>query len=292
MNIDKYLYEIIEDFKNAKSEEEQLEIFRDFCSSIWSSTNKRRVYTKTIKFKVRNDLLNSEVGQIFNINSEIDYMGYKAMTKDTDWCSLLRQKINNIYTRYFDEQVILNKDYMDLLRTSKRLYCRWVKGEEMTSDELVAIIDESMYEADRLKVMYQKQKMELSWTEYKKIIEKFLFRAFNNSKLIDDYENEHLTGNFLYDFYNEDNFYIKYFCKSLEGEMRKWQKKKYKVRDHKKYKRCKECGSLIEKTNNRAMYCKSCYKKINESDAASRMKRHREKKKQERYFLENSTIQP
>lgn len=265
MNIDKYLYEIIEDFKNAKSEEEQLEIFRDFCSSIWSSTNKRRVYTKTIKFKVRNDLLNSEVGQIFNINSEIDYMGYKAMTKDTDWCNLLRQKINNIYTRYFDEQVVLNKDYMDLLRTSKRLYCRWVKGEEMIADELVAIIDESMHEADKLKVMYQKQKMKLSWAEYKKIIEEFLFRAFNNSKLIDDYENEHLTESFLYDFYNEDNFYIKYFCKSLEGEMKKWQKKKYKVRDHKKYKRCKECGKLIEiksKKDFSTKYCTDCRKQV------------------------------
>ena len=265
MNIDKYLYEIIEDFKNAKSEEEQLEIFRDFCSSIWSSSNKRRVYTKTIKFKVKNDLLNSEVGQIFDMNSEIDYMGYKAMTKDTDWCSLLRQKINNIYTRYFDEQVILKRDYMDLLRTPKRLYCRWVKGEEMIIDELVKIIDKSMHEAEKLKTVYQKQKMELSWTEYKNIIEEFLFRAFNNSKLIDDYENEHLTESFLYDFYNEDNFYIKYFCKSLEGEMRKWQKKKYKVRDHKKYKRCKECGKLIEiksKKDFSTKYCTDCRKQV------------------------------
>ena len=265
MNIDKYLYEIIEDFKNAKSEEERLEIFRDFCSSIWSSTNKRRVYTKTIKFKVRNDLLNSEVGQIFNINSEIDYMGYKAMTKDTDWRSLLRQKINNIYTRYFDEQVILKRDYMDLLRTPKRLYCRWVNGEEMIVDELVEIIDKSMHEAEKLKVVYQKQKMKLSWMEYKKIVEEFLFRAFNNSKLIDDYESEHLTESFLYDFYNEDNFYIKYFCKSLEGEIKKWQKKKYKVRDHKKYKRCKECGKLIEiksKKDFSTKYCTDCRKQV------------------------------
>ena len=50
-------------------------------------------------------------------------------------------------------------------------------------------------------------------------------------------------------------------------------------RQHKKYKRCKECGKLIEKTNNRVMYCKECYKKINESDAKNRMKKYREKKK-------------
>ena len=105
MNIDKYLYEIIDDYKNADSEEEKTEIFKDFCSSIWGSKNKRRTYTKTIKFKVRSDLLESEIGQIFNTWSEVSYTGYKAMTKDTDWCSLIRQKINNLYTRYFDEEV-------------------------------------------------------------------------------------------------------------------------------------------------------------------------------------------
>ena len=50
-------------------------------------------------------------------------------------------------------------------------------------------------------------------------------------------------------------------------------------RQYKQYKRCKECGKLIEKTNNRVMYCKECYKKINESDAKNRMKKYREKKK-------------
>ena len=65
MNIDKYLYEIIDEYKYANSEEEKLKIFNEFCSSIWSSENKRRVYNKTIKFKVRSDLLESEICHIF-----------------------------------------------------------------------------------------------------------------------------------------------------------------------------------------------------------------------------------
>ncbi|WP_300957842.1 hypothetical protein, partial [Phocaeicola sartorii] len=40
---------------------------------------------------------------------------YKSMTKDENWCPMIRQKINNIYTRYFDKEVILSKEYMDLL---------------------------------------------------------------------------------------------------------------------------------------------------------------------------------
>ena len=104
MNIDKYLYEIIDDYKHSGSDEEKGDIFKSFCSSIWSSENKRRVYTKTIRFSVRKDLLQTDVGQVFDVWSEVEYIGYKAMTKETDWCSLIRQKVNNLYTRYFDKE--------------------------------------------------------------------------------------------------------------------------------------------------------------------------------------------
>ena len=78
-----------------------------------------------------------------------------------------------------------------------------------------------------------------------------------------------------YDFYNEDKSYIKYICDSLEGEMLKWQKKYYGVKEHKQYKRCVECGALIEKTNNRAKYCKDCAKKINKEKTKINMRKSR-----------------
>lgn len=267
MNIDKYLYEIIDDYKNANSEEEKSEIFKDFCSSIWSSKNKRRIYTKTIRFKVRNDLLQSEVGRIFNIYSEIEYVGYKEMTKDTDWASLIRQKINNIYTRYFDKEVILKKDYMELLKTSKSLYYKWINGEEMKSDELTEIIEDSIFKAQELKSNYQKQKMELSWNDYKEIMEGFLKNIFNNCRLIEDFEKDNLTNQYIYELAIEDNFYIKYFCTYLENEMKQYQKKYYGLKSysttkqHKQFKRCKECGALIEKSGKNTQYCNDCKRK-------------------------------
>lgn len=208
-------------------------------------------------------MLDSEIGKIFNTWSVVEYTGYKAMTNDTDWCSLIRQKINNLYTRYFDEEVILKKDYMNLLKTPYNLYYRWIKGYEINVNELTDIIEDSIYKAAELKSEYQKQKMKLSWNEYRKIVEEFLRRAFDNCKLIEDYENESLTNKYIYEFANEDNFYISYICKSLDGKLAMWQKEYYKVRQHKQYKRCKECGALIEKTNNRVMYCKECAAKIN-----------------------------
>ena len=280
MNIDKYLYEIIDSYKHASSIEEKNDIFNSFCSSIWSSKNKRRVYTKSIKFKVRSDLLESEIGQIFNTWSIVEYTGYKAMTSDTDWCSLIRQKINNLYTRYFDEEVILNKDYMNMLRTPKRLYYRWINGEEMNADELTTIIDDAVYNAKKLKAVYQKQKMTLSWSEYKTVIEEFLLKIFNNCKLIEDYETNSKLLN-IYDLSNEDNFYISYICKSVDGEMLKWQKKYYEIRDHKKYKRCEECGKMIEiksKKDYSTKYCKDCRDKIIRKQTNERVKKYRSKK--------------
>lgn len=276
MSIDKYLYEIIDDYKHSDSDEEKDDIFKSFCSSIWSSENKRRVYTKTIRFSVRKDLLQTDIGQVFDVWSEVEYTGYKAMTKETDWCSLVRQKVNNLYTRYFDKDVILKKDYMNLLNTPKRLYYQWIDGIEMDAEELTTIIDDIIDDAQKLKVTYQKQKMELSWSEYKKVIEGFFQRCFDNCKLIEDYEKDSKYCG-IYDFMNEDNFYIKYFCKSLESYMQNYQKQYYglyiKGSKDKKYKikRCQSCGKMIEKSHNRKIYCDDCrenmrlnrYKKYN-----------------------------
>ena len=276
-NIDKYLYEIIDDYKHSDSDEEKDDIFRSFCSSIWSSENKRRVYTKTIRFSVRKDLLQTDIGQVFDVWSEVEYTGYKAMTKETDWCSLIRQKVNNLYTRYFDKEVILKKDYMNLLNTPKRLYYQWIDGIEMDADELTNIIDDAIDDAQKLKITYQKQKMELSWSEYKKVIEGFFQRCFDNCKLIEDYEKDSKYCG-IYDFMNEDNFYIKYFCNRLEGNMKDYQKHHYglKYSSRKGYKRCKRCGCLIENTGNKKMYCNECANEVEKNNAKLRKRKQRE----------------
>ena len=85
---------------------------------------------------------------------------------------------------------------------------------------------------------------------------------------------------------NEDNFYIKYFCKYIENEMKHWEKQYYGLKRGRniKYKRCNKCARMIEKTNNRILYCKECYTKLHNKDAKNRMKRYRER----RYLLEKS----
>lgn len=276
---DSFLYEIIEDYKEAKTDEEKNEIFKSFCSSIWSSDNKRRIYKKSIRFNVRKDLLHTELGQVFDTWSDVEYTYYKSMTKDENWRSIIRQKINNIYTRYFDKEVILGKEYMDLLKTPKKLYYQWISGIDMDVETITEIIDDAIDNAEKVKSRLQKEKMSLSWNEYKKVVEEFLRKCFNNCKLIGEYEDKTKIVTML-NFLTENNFYVRYICKSLEGEILKWQKKYYGIRDHKKYSRCKQCSSIIEKTGNKRLYCKKCarekelerYKKYNQKRATTNKK--------------------
>ena len=254
-----FLYEIIEDYKEAENNEVKDEIFNSFCSSIWASDNKRRTYMKTIHFKVRKDLLNTELGQVFDTWSGIEYRYYKSMTKDENWCAIIRQKINNIYTRYFDKEVILNKEYMDLLKKPKLMYFDWLSGTEMDADTVTDIIDDTIDKAEKLKQRFQMEKMTLSWNEYKKVIEGFLRRCFDNCKLIGEYEDKTQIVN-NYDFITEDNFYVKYINRYIDREIVQYQKKYYGVRQHKKYSRCKRCGGIIEKTGNKRLYCDDCRK--------------------------------
>ena len=256
---DLFLYEIIEDYKEAKTEEEKDEIFRSFCSSIWSSDNKRRIYKKSVRFNVRKDLLQTELGQVFDTWSDIEYTYYKSMTKDENWRFIIRQKVNNIYTRYFDKEVILDKEYMSLLKVPKKLYYQWISGIDMETATVTGIIDDAIDNAEKVKLRLQKEKMSLSWNEYKKFVEDFLMRCFNNCRLIGEYE-DNTKINTRLDFLTEDHFYVSYICRTLEGYFKNYQKEYYGVRrGHGNiYSRCKQCGSIIEKTGNKRMYCNKC----------------------------------
>lgn len=252
-----YLYEQIEDYKEAESREEQEAVFQSFCSSLWSSRNERKVCTKVIRYSVEDSLLHTEAGQVFDAWSRLEYKGYQSTSRETDWCSLIRQKINNLYTRYFDKEVILQQDYLDLLNTPKELYYQWRKGRELTAPELTAAIQNAMTQAEQLKVTYQNQKMELPWQEYTQIMEGFLQKHFRTCKRLEEYETPGQFQN-MYDFMNEDNFYIRYFCRSLEGDLRKWQKQYYGVREHQRYRRCMDCGCLFELRTYNQKRCPGC----------------------------------
>lgn len=50
----------------------RMKILNSFCSSIWKCENKR-TYDKIIRFSIRKDLLGTDVGQVFETWSEVEY---------------------------------------------------------------------------------------------------------------------------------------------------------------------------------------------------------------------------
>lgn len=283
-NIDgKYLFEIIEDYKEEQSCTVKAEIFSAFCDAIWNCPNRPRVFVKTIRYDLEPGLQNTELGQIFENWSVVEYYGFRSLTSQRDYASLIRQKINNLYIKLFHPKVILNKEYLDLLKVPKTLYYAWRKGREFTPKELTALIDGAMDSAQAVKARYEREKMVLAWNNYKKMIETYLERAFQNCKFLEELEyGKQMVLDI--DCWNEDNLYIRYLCKSLDGELRKYQKNYYGVRDHHKLRRCRDCGRLYEvnRKDTRSTRCGACYNvhRKFQKRAAQNLRRRRMKSEQ------------
>lgn len=244
---DKYFYEILEDYQTEVPDVQE-EIFKAFCSLIWSSDNKRRVYEKEIKFHIPSGLIQTEIGSIFNAWSSVSYTAYRSVTKKTDFVSLLRQKVNNIYSALFDERICQQKEYMDLLKVPKQLYLRWIHGENFQPEALTAEIDDAVNRALNMKASFKKQKIKLEWQEYKRLIEQYFRKMFDNYISLDDYEtNDSMIVQT--NGWNEDNFCISYFCNSLNGYIKNYQKSYFGLKRGRKkhYGRCQDCGCLYEK---------------------------------------------
>lgn len=260
---DKYLYEILDDYKDATKEIEKHEIVNAFMKLIWASSNKRRIFHKDLRFSVTKSLLQTDIGKIFNTYSDINYISYRSMTKDIDFVSLLRQKINNLYTNLCDGRVCLKKEYMDLIKLPKQMYYRWRSGEEYDVVTLPSQIEDIIIQSEKIKEKYAKQKMNISWNDYKKLIPIFFSRMFDNYIPLEYYEDKtKLTIDI--ETWNEDNFAIAYFCKGLDGYMRNYQKEYYGVKRNKKIKRCLNCGCIMYDTDKTKphKYCTKCKKTI------------------------------
>ena len=255
----KYLYEILEDYKTAATPTAQEEIFRAFCNTLWQNSNKRKAIKKTIRFSVRKDLLSTELGQIFDTWSEIEYTSCRSLSKAADYASLIRQKINNLYTHLCDKSICLKKEYLDLLRLPRTLYFQWINGSILEPDEVTSMIDDAIAKSIQVKEDFAKQKLPLSWTSFKKEAELCLRQVFDRYIPLEEYED---ASQFQMEsgLWQEDNYCISYFCNSLSGYFKNYQKRCYGLPQSTRhaYARCGYCRDLFLKKHNRQVYCPLC----------------------------------
>ena len=260
----KYLYEILDDYKHIENKDE---VFQSFMNLIWYSNNSRQVFTKYITFTMLPNLVETDIGKVFYEYLNIPYISSKTTTTNTDFVNLIRQKINNIYNNYFEKRLCTRKDYMELLHIPKKLYFRWEKNQNDCEnvDDLSRMLVESLSQAEELKNQYSKQKMNLTWKQFKPVAEKYIRRAFENYIPLDEYENK---NEFVLDtdLWTEDNFAIKYICNCLQQSIKNYQKEYYGITvlgslDKRKYRRCIECDKLflVNNKDNQSTRCEECY---------------------------------
>ena len=274
---DKFLYEILDDYKDAVDDKEKDEIVSAFMKLIWACKNKRSVFQKDLRFSVSKSLLDTDIGQIFNTYSAISYTSYRSMSKNTDFVSLIRQKVNNIYTNLCDGNVCFKKEYMDLIKLPKQMYYRWKSGEEYDVCSLIDQLEDILVEANKVKEKYAKQKMNIEWYKYKTLIVPYFKRMFENYIPLEKFEDKtHLTIDI--NTWNEDNFAVAYLCKGLDGYMRDYQKEYYgvKKRRNSNLVYC-DCGNLYDKKTNNQKKCLVCQDKINKEKSNERVKNFRNK---------------
>ena len=158
---------------------------------------------------------------------------------------------------------------MELLHMPKKLYFRWEKNQNDCEnvDDLSKTLKESLAQAEELKNHYSKQKMNLTWKQFKPVVEKYIRRAFENYIPLDEYENK---NEFVLDtdLWTEDNFAIRYLCRCLQQNIKHLQKQYYGLtsfnnRDKRKYRRCIDCGELfwVKNKDNQTVRCAECQHK-------------------------------
>lgn len=251
------LNELLEDYQEF-NEDEALE---EFTKLLWSSKYGLRTYKKYYSFTIQESALNNneELVKVFEPYQNIELKYAKSYYNEKmSSIDMIRIHINNMFMYLTDKEVYLSSDYYKQMKIPKQKYYDTIKDikdkKDINIEELRLEIEQSVEKASILKEERIKSKINLSFKEYKEVINNYIIRLFNNYKTPEQYENEFgWELNVLNDAWHEDNYIVKYFCKSLTGYMMNY------IRDnsHRK-KQCKSC-CIILSNRNRSGYCKNCY---------------------------------
>jgi len=247
------------------------DIINKFIERLWNSEYAFKKYKKQYKYEVFDDLLNNrnDLIELFNKYNVVEYTVcrsfYKKKLESIDY---IRVKLNNMYGFLFDNDVYYNRKYYNLLLTPKKEYFRIVNIkkeigniDDITYEEILYNINSALNEAEIIKQESIKKKHDMSFDNYKRIINTYIERVFNNYKSIEEYEK--INGWELkvkVDGWSEDNYVIKYFCKSLNGYLRNYIREISNKPN--KYKECQICKILFLYKNNKSKYCPTCAKEI------------------------------
>ena len=286
------LSELLEEYKES-DEATKKEYLAEFKKQLWGSNFKFSSYKKYFKYKVNEKSLNNdrELINIFKKYESVSYKFCKSYYKNSKMKAIdyIRVHINNMYGYLVSENVYLNTEYYKLLSRPKDLYFSTVKkiksGKPVDYVSIKTEIDESIKKAEELRKQSVEKKLSLTLREYKKLINGYIDRIFENYLTPEEYEDVNGWEMLVeHDGWTEDHYVVKYFCKSLTGYMMNYVKSLQPKEEIQK--KCVNCNKDIENTVNNKRYCTECAKSIDREKAKIRMRNKRLKCSKQKFIYQ------
>ncbi|MVP00808.1 hypothetical protein [Paenibacillus lutrae] len=275
-----FLSELLEDYKES---DEQRAILQAFVDRVWKSKCSSKKYERYYSFQICSASLDNreDLIQLFTSYNRISYTVFKSYyTQKIEPVDQIRIHLNNVYAFLCDPEVYYPKEYYSLLLTPKREYFKTVSqiknGEKVEAPPIQAAIAQALEQAMNIRKQSIENKANLSWSEYKKIINSYIERIFSNYIPVEDYEKKHgWELRAPVDWWSEDHYAIKYMCTCITGYMRNY------VRDRKpkavKEKLCSLCKESFFYKSSKRLYCDSCKKQKQLLWQKNSMKKSRKK---------------
>jgi hypothetical protein len=278
MESDYLISGLLEEYKES-DDEHKVKFVNEFINSIWKSNYTYKTYKRYYTFTVNEDLLHNrkDLIEMFNKYSIIEFTVCKSFyDKQLIPYDYIRIHINNMFGFLTDQNVYLPREYYQLLLSPKHEYFSIIEklkqGIDVNCNEVEKSITSSLLQADEIKLAAIKKKLEMPWKDYKKLINSYIERLFNNFTPLHEYEEKHGWEMHVdVDGWSEDNYIVKYFCKSLTGYLRNYVRDSLVLE-----KTCISCGLKISK---RKKYCEGCYKEHRKKYIRAKVNEHRKIRK-------------
>jgi hypothetical protein len=272
------LSELLEEYKTVENKQMVID---EFINLLWSSKYTLKKHKKVYSYEIDEEIFRDrqDLIELFSKYKLIEFTFCKSYYKKRlDYIDYIRVHVNNMYAYLVDTTVYLPKEYYQLLLTPKKEYFKTLSmlknGEKVDYEEVKYKIEFSLIEAEEIKSQVLHNKINLKWSEYKKLINTYIERIFNNYLSPAEYENEHgWEMKVNVDGWNENNYIVKYFCKSLTGYLRNYMTSLKPKEIKKKF--CVGCGKEIKSKSNRQKYCDDCKKKVIKNQTKERVNKYR-----------------
>ena len=210
-----FLTDIFDAYKSSPEDKRDI-IYNRFVKVLWKSKCRYSKQDKHIRFVISKDIDSKELVDIFSNYTDIKYKVFKSnYSKNLSSIDYIKIRINNLYAYLFDMDVYYNKEYYTQLFIPRNLYYNALKGD-CDVENINNVINMSIAKAEFLKQESINNKYDLSWIEYKKLINKCIKKIMDNYITIKEYsDKKEWEVRCTSSSWDEDNYIIGYINKSI-----------------------------------------------------------------------------